>query len=538
MKKSRLFVLMIPFITLLPGIVCKAQTGIITTVIGTGTAGFSGDGGLGIHAQINQTNAIYSSPIGLVYISDAYNDRVRELKDFAVIETIAGTGTAGYNSDSIAATSAELYQPGGAVADDTGNVYIGDYYNNRIRKINAGTGIITTIAGTGVAGYGGDSGPATDAQLNRPYNVTLDGLGNLYVADQQNHRIRKINLSTGIITTVAGNGTPGDIGDGGPAASAEIYYPNYVHSDAAGNLYITDNGNHKIRKVSTSGMINTIVGTGLGGYSGDGGLATSAQLYYPGGTNLDTAGNLYIADYGNNVIRKVSTAGIITTIAGTGAGGYNGDGGLATDAQLNGPIDVTTDHNGNIYIADCLNFRVRKITPAPVIVSLAVTDTSLCQDSCITFTSTSTGAIDSVRWSSAGESIASPTSDTTLICFPDSGTIAVHFYAYGPGGIDSSSRLVSVHNCSATSTTAATIHNITVQEFWLSQQNDGSIILNSSRSLANNLAITIYDTRGAKILDESWSAGTYAKQIDGRLLPPGLYVIRLSNGSVLKWLKQ
>ena len=214
--------------------------------------------------------------------------------------------------------------------DASGNLYIADTGNNRIRKVSA-TGIITTVAGNGSAGYSGDGGPATSAQLDGPEGVAVDGSGNLYIADTCNNRIRKVS-ATGIITTVAGNGSAGYSGDGGPATSAQLSLPAGVAVDGSGNLYIADSGNNRIRKVSATGIITTVAGNGSPGYSGDGGPATSAQLNQPAGVAVDASGNLYIADSSNNRIRKVSATGIITTVAGNGFDGYSGDGGPATSA--------------------------------------------------------------------------------------------------------------------------------------------------------------------------------------------------------------
>src|ERR1019366_9345320 len=215
--------------------------------------------------------------------------------------------------------------------------------DNRIRKVS--NGVITTVAGNGTSGNIGDNGPATGAQLNYPTGVAVDSAGNLYIADQYNHRIRKV--SNGVITTVAGSGTAGFSGDNGPATSAQLYYPAGVAVDAAGNLYIADQYNHRIRKVS-NGVITTVAGSGTAGFSGDNGPATSAQLSGPGGVAADSAGNLYIADTSNYRIRKVSN-GVITTAAGGGSGGDNGP---ATSAQLNYPAGVAVDSAGNLYIAD------------------------------------------------------------------------------------------------------------------------------------------------------------------------------------------
>ena len=281
------------------------------------------------------------------------------------ISTIAGTGVDGYSGDGGLATSAKLYNPRGLTLDSSRNVYIADTFNQCIRKVSASDGKISTIAGVGYAeGYSGDGGPATSARLDRPSAVALDSSGNVYIADTNNNRIRMVNASTGDISTIAGTDYDyGYSGDGGAATSAELFYPYGVVLDSSRNVYIAGRNNHRIRMINAiTGNISTIAGTGTYGYSGDGGAATSAQLHAPEGVDLDSYGNLYIADKGNHRIRKVDAiTGIISTIAGTGSAGFSGDGGPATDASFNKPIDVAFDSNDNIYIADFSNQRIRMV---------------------------------------------------------------------------------------------------------------------------------------------------------------------------------
>jgi sugar lactone lactonase YvrE len=284
------------------------------------------------------------------------------------ISTVAGTDHDGFGGDGGAATSAQLNYPHGVAMDSAGNFYIADTNNNRIRKVST-SGTITAFAGTGSFGYYGDGGAATAAQLNGPYSVVVDSAGNLYIAEPGNNRIRKVS-TTGTITTIAGTGYSGFSGDGGDAASAQLYYPEGVAVDAGGNLYIADTYNNRIRKVSGNGTISTFAGTGTFGFSGDGVAATVANLYIPTGVAVDAAGNLYIAEAGNHRIRKVSTAGIITSIAGRGpsaAGTFSGNDGLATSAQLYSPTSVAVDTSGNIYFVDARNNRIRKLTPMVLI---------------------------------------------------------------------------------------------------------------------------------------------------------------------------
>ena len=222
--------------------------------------------------------------------------------------------------------------------------------------------IITTIAGTGSTGSSGDRGAASSALLNNPVGVSVDISGNVYIADSLNHKIRMVT-SAGIITTFAGTGIQGSNGDGGAATSAQLNYPVWVTVGISGNVYIADYFNNKIRMVTSTGIITTIAGTGVEGSSGDGGAATSAQLYYPRGVSVDISGNVYIADFGNHKIRMVTSTGIITTIAGTGVGGSSGDGGAATSAQLYYPEGVSVDISGNVYIADTYNSKIRVVKP-------------------------------------------------------------------------------------------------------------------------------------------------------------------------------
>lgn len=279
------------------------------------------------------------------------------------VKTIAGTGIQGFNGDKRSAQISMLNCPWGIAQDRYGNLYIADYANSRIRKISASNGLITTIAGTGKNGYNGDGFDAINAQLNAPMGVAIDTSGNIYIADDGNYRIRKINIKSGKISTVAGTGTQGFSGDGGPATSAQLGDPWHISFDAANNMYITDYSNSRIRKINAvDGIINTVAGNGSIEYNGDGGSAINASLNYPVATAIDTSGNIYIADHFNNRIRKVSIkSGTINTIAGNGDYGFNSDNIPATKAQLALPGGVAVDDSGNVYIADSDNNRIRKV---------------------------------------------------------------------------------------------------------------------------------------------------------------------------------
>lgn len=275
------------------------------------------------------------------------------------INTIVGNGSLAYPGDGTAATAAGVYNPSGVAYDHAGNLYVSASDNHCIRKVTP-AGIITTVAGTGSAGYGGDGGPATNAQLNRPIKIYIDGADNLFISDMANHRVRKVTPA-GIITTVAGTGALGFSGDGGMATNARLYNPSGVGFDLAGNMYIADYTNQRIRKVNTAGYISTCVGNGYGIYAGDGGPATAASINGAFGVAVTPNGELYIADAGNDVVRYVNASGIISTFAGTGSGAFSGDGGLATAADLHNPAGVCIDGTGTVYIADQFNMRIRKV---------------------------------------------------------------------------------------------------------------------------------------------------------------------------------
>jgi sugar lactone lactonase YvrE len=511
--------------------------GIISTVAGNGTNGYSGDSGAAANAELNSPLGVAVDAVGNLYISDSSNQRIRKVDTNGVITTVAGNGTNGYSGDGGAAIGARLNRPSGTVFDGFGNLYIADGFNSRIRKVDA-SGFITTVAGNGTATFAGDGGAATSASLDDPTGAALDAAGNLYIADNVNNRIRKVLLSAGypaftvnnvsvvnagsytivitspygsvtsavasltveappiitlqptnqtvlpgsspafsvtvagsgpigyswyfgganllqsgtnntltlsgvsainggnytvvitnaygsvtsqvaalavlapplvitqpasqtvlsgtnvifnvtlantgpstyqwqlngtdlpnnIITTVAGNGTNGYSGDGGAASNAQLSQPNRMALDAAGNLYITDTSNNRVRKVDTNGVITTVAG---GGSGGDGGPAANAILERPTGITLDSGGNLYIADTVSNRIRRVDTYGIITTVAGNGTATFAGDGGAATNASLSLPYGVAFDVFGRLYIADTANNRIRKVDTSGVITTVA-----------------------------------------------------------------------------------------------------------------------------------------------------------------------
>ena len=390
--------------------------GIINTIAGNGQSGSTGDGGPGTAAALGSVVTLLLNG-GNLYIGSFASVWSLDLSTDTIHLLAGASGVTGFGGDGGSAYSAALNQPEGLALDSHGNLFLADAGNNRVREIVAGT--ITTVAG----GYIGDGHKGTDASLDFASlgnHITFDSNGNWYIADVSNHRIRKVSTK-GILTTVAGNGTSGYSGDGGPATSAQLFGPSSVAVDSTGNIFIADTGNGVIRKVDTAGTITTfnvqnsisfypfrlynqqasiaidsagnlyvsdamtviwkidpagnaivVAGSPWGfGFSGDGGPATQATFLLPAGVAVDGAGNLYVADWLNQRVRKVDTSGIITTLAGNGTEGFFGDGGPATSAELNLPQDMVADSAGNVYIADWINLRIRVVDPSGTIHTVA-----------------------------------------------------------------------------------------------------------------------------------------------------------------------
>jgi sugar lactone lactonase YvrE len=351
----------------------NAATGIISTVAGSGPTGdgmggFSGDNGPATSATLNNPIAVAVDAGGNIFISDAGNRRIRKVSaGTGFITTVAGNGMfdSGDVGDNGPATAAQI-APLGFAVDAAGNLIIADVGNNRIRKVDAAAKIITTIAGNGESGFGGDGGLATAASLNAPNAVAVDAGGNIFITDSLNYRVRRVDAKTGTISTMGGNGLARIPDENAPATASALNYPRGVVFDAAGNLFIADTGNSRIRKVdAASGVITTVAGNNLFSFSGDGGPASAADLSAPDGVAMDAAGNLFIADTSNQRIRKIDTKGIITTVAGNSQPsfqpGFSGDGDLATKALLNYPRGVAIDGAGNLFIADTENHRIRRV---------------------------------------------------------------------------------------------------------------------------------------------------------------------------------
>ena len=358
MKKIVLLGLIIVFVS---AVNTEAQT--IFTIAGNGVAGFSGDTSTATNAEIFGPTGVAVDGAGNEYISDYYNQRIRKINSSGTITTVAGTGTAGYNGDGMAATEAKINYPMGIAADAFGNVYFADRGNNRVRMISA-SGTITTLAGTGTGGYSGDNGPAINAKLYGPTGVAVDAAGNVFIADKSNNVIRRVDAVSGMITTVAGTGAPGYNGDSWPSATlSDLDNPADVALDIMGNLYIADQGNNRVRMVDTFRKISTIFGNGIGGYTADGLSATSSEIFSPSSVAVDISGNVYISDELNYMIRKVDhNSNTVVTIAGNRVSGFNGDTGLAVNAQIGDCKGLAVDHAGNIYFSDWRYNRVNFIT--------------------------------------------------------------------------------------------------------------------------------------------------------------------------------
>ncbi len=338
------------------------ESGIIQTVVGTGEGGYAGDGGPATQALIGEAYGCDFDTAGNLYISDGRTHTIRRIdKITGIITTVAGCGRQGYSGDGGPATEATLDNLYSLQVDTNGDLYIVDRLNAAIRKVDAATGIMTTVAGTGELGYSGDGGPGVKAQLREPNDCFLDGKGGLLIADIQDQRVRRLDLMSGIITTVAGDGEKRRTGDGLPATQASIMGPRAVCMDRQGNTYIAEREGNGVRKVDPAGIMSTFAGTGEPGYSGDGGLALTATWGAPKAIRCDHEDNIIVVDTENHAIRRIdAVTGVVTTIAGGRQGG-GGDGGPATEAGLERPHGCGIDRDGNLYIADGVNHRVRVV---------------------------------------------------------------------------------------------------------------------------------------------------------------------------------
>jgi sugar lactone lactonase YvrE len=351
-------------VTASAGSSASASHASIFTVAGTGNLGFNGDGVLATTAHFWFAAAVAVDVEGNVLVADSFNNRIRRVDArTGVITTVAGIGHQGFSGDGGPAAEASLDSPGGVAVDATGNILIADTFNHRIRIVDHRTGIISTFVGSGNKGSAGDDGLAIRAQLSEPTGIYVDPAGNLLIADTANHRVLLVEKATSVISTLAGTGMPGFSGDGGIGTAAQLNGPTAVAADGHGQVLIADTFNNRVRRLDTrTGTITTIAGTGAQGFGGDGDFASKAELTEPSGVAVDAKGNILIADTFNNRIRRIDRlSGIIMTVAGAGTRGSSGDGGVALSAELNNPVGLTQDAFGNIVVADAGNHRVLRV---------------------------------------------------------------------------------------------------------------------------------------------------------------------------------
>lgn len=358
---------------LLISVLCAApptSPGTIDTVAGTGDKGYAGDGGPAVRARLDQPFHCDLDAAGNLYVAEAGNHCVRRLDGkTGVLTTVAGTGKKGYGGDGGPATRATLNEPYAVAVARNGDLYVVDRLNAVVRKVDGQTGIIATVAGTATKGYAGDGGPATRALLREPNDCCLDGKGGLLIADVADWRVRRLDLKTGTIAPFAGTGKPaGKLdrsrpGDGGPAAQAVLFGARAVCVDGRGNTYVCEREGNAVRKIDARGLITTVAGTGARGYAGDGGDAGRATFNGPKGVRCDRQGNLYVVDTENHAVRRIDArTNVVTTVAG-GRRGAGGDGGPADRAGLDRPHGCVVDAAGVLYVADTNNHRVRRVAP-------------------------------------------------------------------------------------------------------------------------------------------------------------------------------
>ncbi len=494
-------------------------SGIINTVAGTATPGFSGDGGGAMSAQLYTPQGLSFDSSGDLFFADPNNARIRRISPSGVITTVAGDGVFAYSADGLAATAAHIGTAYSVYADRSGNLYFYDGYAY-IRKVNS-SGIISTIAGTGVSGFSGDGGQATAAKISEIRDMTMDGTGNIYFADLYNYVVRKITPS-GIITTVAGNGINGFSGDGGAATAAKMGIVSACILDVYGNLYISDWGNHRIRKVNPAGIISTIAGTAAYGYSGDGGPATAAQIdYFVSGLACDSIGNLFLAEYNNERIRKIDTAGIISTIAGIGVAGNTGNGGPAVHAQTTGPAHLAFDRSGSLYFSDG-NCLIRKIGPCSLPdAGVVAGPDSVCAGSTITLTDTVAGGI----WVSGNTTLAT-ISSTGVVAGVSPGIVNVYYVVNNSCGTDTTVFPVTIRTSGSCVSGIGVAGSKSYSLNAYPSPSHGSFTINITSAMSESAHVIITDILGQK--NNEFFASTN-KEVEVRLnLTPGIYFVSAS----------
>ncbi len=499
----------------------NAQT--ISTIAGIGDRTNTGDGGPASLAAIYITGGLLFDDTANLIITTANTDLVRKINTRGIISTIAGTGAGGFSGDGGLATLATFNNIQFAALDSMGNIYLTDFANIRIRKIEIATGIIRTIAGTGTAGFSGDGGQATAAKLNYPEGICIDKKrGNLYFSDVANQRIRKISPS-GIISTIAGTGIAGYNGDGGLADTSKIWLVPCMCIDDTGCLYFSDQNNGRVRKIDTFGFIHTIAGTGVAGYSGDGGPATAAELI-PDDIVCDKLGNVYFGDTYHDVIRKIDRAGNISAVAGTGTEGFSGDGGPATAAEVFNPFGMAIDKCQNLYFGDGGNARIRKITfysATTPVVTLAA-PTSAAVSSTVSLTALLAGGCtctnDTVIWKNKGIVFATTTTLNTTYT-KATGTDSITATVIGCGD----TAVSAVYVVTTSRTGIPLLSNTEYFQLYPNPAQTTAYLSSASQELGN---ISITNLLGQLQSVTISRPSTTDATIDLRSLSPGFYLVR------------
>ncbi len=515
-------------ITMIIATTIQAQT--ITTFAGNGIQGYSGDGSIAKLAEFNSPTGMSIDSFGSLYVCDNNNHVVRKILKDGKIITVAGNWKQGWNGngDGGKALNAEFGNPQSVTVDSKGNLYIADVSDNRIRKVD-NNGIISTFAGGGTSTSLGDSGLATLVQLRNPQGVASDKFGNIYIAESEPiNRIRKVD-KYGIITTIAGNGNYGDRGDSGLATKAELQGPTVVSLDNSGNIYIVEPS--KVRKINTNGIINTIAGNGVFGYSGDGGKAINAELNNILGLTSDINGNIYLAQEVNPCVRMIDKNGIITTIAGNGISGNSGDSGLANLAELVYPFGVVTDSSGNLFISDFRDNRIRKVSFNTLPITLSKFSAEANNISIITSWQTAT------EINTANFIIQHCTNGNNFI---NIGTVnavgsSANGYTYtdkNPTNGINYYRLQCIDKDGSSSFSKVVIVNF-------GDKQNFSIIPNPARDFAtisfsksvDKAIIAVYDITGKQVIKKSLNGSLNSYKLNTQTLTNGLYVIKLNTAT-------
>lgn len=509
----------------------------ISTIVGGGTGGGTDGYGTGLpatNATLGNFAGIACDLSGNLYIADKDRQIIRKVDRITgVINTIAGNGTAGFSGDGMPATGAKINNPGWISFDSHGNLFFTDRANHRVRKVDV-SGIITTVAGIGTASFSGDGFPATAAGLNAPQGLCIDRHDNIYIADNGNKRVRKITTS-GIISTIAGTGTAGYSGDGGPAISAEMQSAYGISTDTTGNVFFADWNGDRVRKVAiATGIISTIAGNGVFTYTGDG-VAAVASGVDPFDVTVDDTGNIFIADYTNNRIRKVNATGIISTVAGNGTTGYSGDGGAAMSAAINRPAGVKFDVCRNLLLSDNENHRVRKVSlfsyTTPSVSVLAPSIAAIGATVTVNATVSGTAGSYSIKWFK-NSSLFSTTTIPTVTYTKGAGTDTITARVVPAASYCSDSATSAPHLVAAS---GVGVEDAIADIGLILYPSPTAGVLHVSAAVALK-QIEVTNLLGQRVLNVT-SSGTL-QDLDVSRLPQGVYLMRVNDVWVRRFVKE